>query len=150
MLNQALTMNKMIPFTLLKLGRTPLETRYVREATVFVFRDEPTWIAFWRNSSLPRLSLRASMLPRVDFTTQMVMGITAGFRPTGGYHLQIDAIEVAKDVEMERWVIHYTEQMPDRCVLTQQPTTPSLFILTAQSNAAIALQGKTLTYTYAE
>ena len=144
-------MTATIPFTVLKLGRTPLETRYIREPQVFAFRSELEWLAFWRHSSLPRLSLRMSTLPQVDFATQMVLGLTVGFRPTGGYHLHIDAIDaVSETPPMERWIIHYTEQMPDRCVLTQQPTTPSIFILTAHSTAAIELRNKTVTYTCVE
>ncbi|MGA7933648.1 MAG: protease complex subunit PrcB family protein [Kovacikia sp.] len=141
-------MNKSIPFTVLKLGRTPLEGRYVAEPKVFVFREELAWNDFWRFSCLPRLSVRSSTLPKIDFAHQMVIGLTSGFRPTGGYRLQIDAIAATENLPFEQWVIHYTEQVPDLCVVTQQPTTPTLFVMTEKSEAAIELQGQTVTYPY--
>jgi hypothetical protein len=57
-------------------------------------------------------------------------------------------IEPVQNGQGNQWVIHYSEIIPDNnCLLTQQPTTPAVFVLTEKSNVTVELKGEKITST---
>lgn len=128
-----------VKFTILKVGANPLQQGFQPQPQAFVFRNQPAWTKFWQNNPVPA--------PSVNFTREMVIAVTTGSRPTGGYSVQIDRIERSSPSPQNKgWVIHYTETTPaQNCVVIQQATTPTAFVLTQNSNALVTLQGKKTT-----
>lgn len=123
-----------IAFELLNVGATPFARRAVRSPQVLIFRDASAWSEFWGDRAAPS----------IDFARQMVIVVTAGARPTGGYRLEIDRITA---IEPSSWQLHYTETTPGRaCRVTQQPTTPAAFIVAETAPVAIELQGQTVAH----
>jgi hypothetical protein len=53
-----------------------------------VVRDSETWAALW--SRLGAVYLPPPVLPQVDFAANMVIVVTMGSRPSGGYGIVID------------------------------------------------------------
>lgn len=134
-------MSQSIQFQVLATDYTPLADRQVPAPQVLVFRDLPAWTQFWQSSTRRDLNFQPYPAPAVDFTTHMVVGVTAGSHPTGGYSLKVNQIEAVSSAAGDRWVVHYTEQTPDpQALLTQQPTTPAVLLLTPRSQAVVKLQ----------
>ena len=76
----------------------------------------------------------------------MVIALTPGSRPTGGYGVRVDHITQGRNSQQNQWIVHYTEIVPgSSCLITQQPTTPAVFVLTEKSDAAIELEGQKIT-----
>jgi hypothetical protein len=141
-------MNNSIDFELIDVGYNPLVAGFEPEPKIVIFRNQQEWNNFWRKFSFLDVNLNEQKLPvpSVDFEQKMVIGLTIGSRPTGGYSIQIDCIEQLTDSETPQWLIHYTEITPsENCPVTQQPITPNVFILTQNSNAAINLNAKNIT-----
>ncbi|WOD40810.1 protease complex subunit PrcB family protein [Nodosilinea sp. E11] len=136
-------MTSNIPFQILDFGQTPLEERFVPEPQAFVFSSTSDWKDFWQSSTVLDLNLQKPPAPSVDFQQQTIVGITSGSRTTGGYGIHIDRIE--PNLQGNRWIIHYTESVPaHNCVLTQEPTTPSVFITVKPPVPPLELQGQTI------
>ena len=141
--SQAASMSSKIPFQVLDFGQTPLEQKFVSGPQVFIFSNNLAWESFWESSTELDLTLQKPAAPRIDFEQQTVVGITAGSHATGGYDLRIDRIE--PDTQGNRWIVHYTESAPaQNCLLTQAPTTPSVFITVNPPVPTLELQGQTV------
>lgn len=94
------------------------------------------------------MNLQKRPAPDVNFDRQMVIALTPGSRPTGGFSVRIDRIEPVQNQQGNQWVIHYSEIIPaQNCLLTQQPTTPVVFVLTEKSNVTVELKGQKITST---
>src|SRR5215467_4797866 len=80
-------------------------------------RDQKEWQALWKkytsNQSPP------SPLPAVDFTTDMVVGLFAGDKTTGGYEVEINRAEL-KGTDL---YIFYVEKNPPPGGMTIQSIT---------------------------
>jgi protease stability complex PrcB-like protein len=57
----------------------------IGEARRVVIRDANTWAEFWSE-------LGAGQRPDVDFTQNVVVAVTAGQRPAGGYEIAVDRV----------------------------------------------------------
>ena len=49
---------------------------------------------------------RAFKVDKIDWDRQMVVVVTAGSKPTGGYRLEIKGLDVKGDTLTVRWVLH--------------------------------------------
>ena len=75
-----------------------------------------------------------------------MIAFTSGSHPTGGFSIKIDQIEKLVTRQGEEWMVHYTEKGPGSdWFVTQQTTTPTIFVLTEPTNAKSKMQGKTIT-----
>ena len=143
---QAPTMSKSIKFEVLNVGSSPLEESFKPKPTALVFRHKQAWTKFWASSSFLDMNLQKRPAPELNFDKQMVIALTPGSRPNGGFSVRIERIEQVLNPQGNQWVIHYTEIIPEpNCLVTQQPITPSVFILTQKSDAAIELKGQKIT-----
>ena len=76
-------------------------------------------------------------MPEVDFTTQRVMIITAGSRPSGGFALSHERTEVAGDT----LVLDVTLSVPGpSCATTQALTSPALALALPLLPAAVVVR----------
>jgi hypothetical protein len=135
-----------ISFQMLPIGRNPLSTRSISEPQLLVFRNQQEWANFWNSNASSDANPKKTVVPAVDFLDQQAIAVTLGSRPTGGFSIQIDQIEKLATSQSQEWVVRYTEKVPGAdCFVTQQTTTPTIFLLTAASDAPIRMQGKILT-----
>jgi hypothetical protein len=89
----------------------------VTKRAVYVARDVATWRRLWRQLN-PGSSPRP---PAVDFAQFMVVLVTQGQKPTGGYDITVKTIRRTRG----RLVVTVTEQAPGpHCVLPQIVTAP--------------------------
>ena len=63
----------------------------VRERKFLVIKNETDWKTLWQTHVQPNVP--AKELPRLDFDKEMVVAVFLGEKPTGGYKLEITAIE---------------------------------------------------------
>ena len=63
----------------------------VRERKFLVIKTEAEWKTLWQTHAQPQAP--AKELPRVDFDKEMVVAVFLGEKPTGGYRVEITAIE---------------------------------------------------------
>jgi hypothetical protein len=81
-----------------------------RQVTI---RDQDAWAALWQEHAAARPR------PAVDFSSEMVVGVFLGTRPTAGYGAEIVGYRGAdSDV-----VIQYRESAPPRGAITAQVLT---------------------------
>jgi len=63
----------------------------IRERKFLVIKNETEWKTVWQNHVQPNVP--AKELPRVDFEKEMIVAVFLGEKPTGGYKVEITAIE---------------------------------------------------------
>jgi len=68
--------------------------------------DEKEWEALWKKHT--SIQSPPPPLPAVDFSTEMVVGLFAGDKTTGGYDVEISKVEL-KDLDL---LIFYVEKNP--------------------------------------
>ncbi|MFT5291133.1 MAG: hypothetical protein ACI82F_003209 [Planctomycetota bacterium] len=99
----------------------------VTESLSTCIHSEERWRAFWDrhvNQYLPKPAL-----PPVDFSTDMVVVVTLGTRPTAGYGLEISALSLGGEV----LVVESLETKPAPGSLqAQMLTTPYVILRTAR------------------
>lgn len=144
---QASTMSNSVEFEVFKVGYTPLAGRFEPKPKAFIFPDNRAWTEFWQSSTRLNINGQPPAAPKVDFNRRMVIGLTSGSKPTGGFSVRINRIERVQPHQDSQWVIYYTERVPGPdCVLTQQPTTPATFVFTERADVTIELVGQKVTY----
>lgn len=86
----------------------------IGEARRMVIRDANAWAAFWSE-------LGAGERPDVDFTKNVVVAVTTGQRPAGGYEIAVDRVtQTAGELGIE-----VVERTPGpNCVTSSAPTQP--------------------------
>lgn len=88
-----------------------------------ILADGDEWASFW--AELTGLMLPEPPLPEVDFTSQRIVVLAMGERPSGGYDIGVTKIFQAADT----LGIVVVERSPDAgCVTTSQVTTPALVL----------------------
>jgi hypothetical protein len=141
--HKAPSMHSSTRFQVLDFGPTPLEERFEPKPNVFVFQDQETWGKFWQRTTRLDANLQKPPAPTVDFTHQTIIGLTTGSHATGGYSVQVDGLELSKGSEGDRWIVHYSEIVPDKnCLVTQQPSTPTVFIAMQKTLLPIEFKGQ--------
>lgn len=141
------TMNNFIDFKPIEIGYNPLTAGFQPEPKIVIFRNQQEWDKFWSGFSFLDINLNEQQfsVPPVNFEKNMVIGFTIGSRPTGGYSIRVERIEQLEN-PTPQWLLHYTEVIPGKnCIVTQQPTIPSIFILTENSQATIELEAQKIT-----
>ena len=87
----------------------------IGESRRLVIRDANAWAAFWSE-------LGTGDRPDVDFTKSVVVAVTAGQHPTGGYEIAVDQVG-QRDGELTVQVLE-TSPGPN-CVTSSSPTQPA-------------------------
>ncbi len=74
-----------------------------------VFRDASSWQSFWKNYCMVVDDKgNKTAAPDVDFSSQMLIGVFSGRKPTAGYSIAIEKIlEGTKSIQVE-----YSEKQP--------------------------------------
>jgi PrcB C-terminal len=86
----------------------------VGEARRLVIRDANAWANFWSE-------LGVGDRPAVDFTRDIVLAVTAGQRPTGGYEIAVDRVRQANG----ELTVEVVETTPGpNCITTASLTQP--------------------------
>jgi hypothetical protein len=90
-----------------------------------VIRDREAWLDLWKrvHSPDPTHGPYATMppFPEIDFSSEMLIAVTSGARPTGGYGIIVDAISQQQD-QVE---IVVRDVSPGKeCIVTQSATQP--------------------------
>jgi len=89
----------------------------IREPLQVTVRTQDAWESLWKkHTSIQR---PPSPLPEVNFTTEMVVGIFAGEKTTGGYETEITRAEL-KDSTL---YVYYVEKAPMAGGMTIQALT---------------------------
>jgi hypothetical protein len=86
---------------------------HVDEARSVVARNQDEWAAAWRAHAPAR------PLPAIDWSKEIVVGVFAGSRRTGGYRVEI----IGYRAEDGRTIVGYRETAPARGALTAQVIT---------------------------
>ena len=140
--------NNSIEFQVLDIGYSPLEQGYVSEPKAVIFQDQKAWSQFWSTSTRLDLNSQTPPAPEANFEGRMIIGMTSGTRPTGGFSVSIDRIKSVESPDGENWIMHYTEKTPDgTCILTQAITTPTIFVSTEKRDiSSVELKGEQIGY----
>lgn len=97
----------------------------IAEARRLVIRDANAWDQFWSE-------LGVGDRPDVDFTSDVVVAVAAGQRPTGGYEIAIDRVDQA-DGELS---VDVVERTPGpNCMTTASLTQPVDVVVVPAANA---------------
>ena len=105
--------------TILQMFTPPLRTidrgprSNIEDARFVTVRGQPEWSALWRTHA------PAKPLPQVDWSSEMVVGVFLGTRPTAGFGVEI----VGFREEGGRVVAGYKESPPARDAITAQMLT---------------------------
>jgi hypothetical protein len=91
----------------------------VTDAQTLVVRERAVWAALLERVSVGRAPHVTP--PAVDFGPEMVLGVFLGTRRTGGYAVEIVALELSADTLVVRW--RETAPAPG-AILTQALTAP--------------------------
>jgi hypothetical protein len=78
----------------------------IREPLQIVVRAQDEWEKLWKRHTA--IQSPPSLPPAVNFATEMVIGLFAGEKTTGGYDSEITSVEI-KDGRLE---VFYTEKAP--------------------------------------
>lgn len=91
----------------------------VQDRRRLVVRDESAWTSLWSEIIANRQPKTPA--PQVDFATEMVLAVSMGGRPTGGYSIDIDSFYEANG----RLYVVVLETSPgSSCATTQAFTAP--------------------------
>ena len=84
-----------------------------------LINDQQTWTSVWQEMTADRVPPPA--VPPIDFTTESVIIVTMGLRPTGGYGIRIEGIEEFAGT----LYVRVAEVKAGRgCLVTQATTAP--------------------------
>ncbi len=98
----------------------------------YVIRDQSEWEKLWGKTN----SIRSPrpIVPKIDFTNEMVLGVYLGQRSSGGYSIEITKL-VKKTDCLEA---HVTEGTPNRnMMVTMALTQPYHLVKTAKTDKEI-------------
>ena len=93
----------------------------VRERKFLVIKTEPEWKAVWQSHGQPLIPVKE--LPRVDFDKEMIVAVFLGEKPTGGYKVEITAMEEDQGKGQLR-VVTREGKPPVGSIATQALTQP--------------------------
>lgn len=92
----------------------------VARSQQIVARTEAEWAALWKSHA------GAQPAPTVDLSTDMVLAVFLGTRPTAGFSVEI----VGTRRDADALVIEYVEQRPGRDAIAAQVLTSPFHIVT--------------------
>ena len=107
---------------------TRSEIVVARQVTI---RDQDAWNALWQEHAAARPR------PNVDFSSEMVVGVFLGTRPTAGFATEIVGYRVV-DADV---VIQYRESAPPRGAITAQVlTSPFHLVVVPRRPGAVTFE----------
>jgi hypothetical protein len=84
-----------------------------------VIRDAPAWRQYW--TALNRPFIPAPAVPDVDFAREMIVLVSMGTRPSGGFLIRIDSAMT----DAQRILVQVTQVVPGRgCAVPAVVTRP--------------------------
>jgi hypothetical protein len=101
----------------------------ISQAKQEVIKDQPTWEKFWAKHNVAMKP--SAQLPKVDFSKEMVIAVTLGKKTSGGYSIEIMAVEPtasALKISVKR-----TSPAPGAIVITAL-TAPFHFVAVPKSD----------------
>jgi hypothetical protein len=100
-----------------------------------VIKTQANWEKLWRET-YAKITPFPNILP-IDFTKQMVIGLYAGPKSTGGHYIKVTNIhESAAKV-----IVGVKEVAPGKaCTVTQAVTTPHYLVATAKTDKPVEFQ----------
>jgi len=104
----------------------------IREPTRVVVRTSREWLVVWARHAQP---IGAVVPPPVDFSRDMVLGVFMGERQTGGYRIEITAVERTAEVVRVRYRTHEPEPA---AILTQALTQPFHLVRVPRDDAFVS------------
>jgi hypothetical protein len=90
-----------------------------------VVRDETAWQALWKEHGVTKLP------PKVDFSTDMVLGVFLGSRPQSGYGVQISRAYM----DGGSLVVEYVVRKPEPGAMTAQVVTAPYILVQVPERA---------------
>jgi protease stability complex PrcB-like protein len=93
----------------------------VRERKFLVIKNETEWKTLWHTHAQPNVPAKG--LPRVDFDKEMVVTVFLGEKPTGGYKVEVTAIEEDRGKSQLRIVLRESKP-PAGSIAIQALTQP--------------------------
>ena len=90
-----------------------------------MIRDSANWDAWW-HAHVANVT-PAPSTPKVDFASQMVLAVTMGERPTGGYAVAISDVTYGAGGDPLLVVVRETAPLKD-AIVTQALTAPYHFV----------------------
>ena len=107
----------------------------IREPLTMVVRTQGDWDTLWKRHA--SIQSPPPPAPAVDFSREMVAGVFAGEKNTGGYEVEITGVEV-KD---SRVYVRYGEKAPPSGgIVTQALTQPFHLIKLPKSDMPIVFE----------
>jgi hypothetical protein len=100
-----------------------------------VFRDAESWETFWNRYCMVITGEGEKLPPpEVDFSTQMLIGVFSGEKPSGGYSISIRRVlESSKSI-----VVEYVEKSPPPdAIVTLALTYPCQIITLPSSEKSV-------------
>jgi hypothetical protein len=98
---------------------------------VAVVNDHASWAALWAAHTASQGPV--PMLPPIDFSSRMVVGVFLGPRPNGCYAVRIEDIYTTSD----RAVVRFSERYPGLDeICTQAITTPAHIVTVSRTGLA--------------
>jgi hypothetical protein len=123
-------MREPVPFTSVAQGQQSA----IEERREVVVRSAAEWKALWKEHS------PGDPLPEVDFAKSIVVGVFAGMRNTGGYAVEITAI----DRDGENLVVSWRETKPAAgAMLSQMLTFPFHLVSTGRVAGKVDFKAST-------
>jgi len=111
------------------------------ESGGMVFRDAESWQGFWQNYC-KAITGEGKQLeaPEIDFSSQMLIGVFSGSKPTGGYGIGIQRVlEDSKKI-----VVEYVEKSPPPdAIVTMAFTYPCHIVSIPRSDKAVEFKAVT-------
>ena len=118
------------PMTMTTVARGGMSN--IMDAKDVVVRTLPEWQALWREHHGAD-----GTCPVVDFAKQMVVGVFLGARNTGGYDVEITAVERGP----QGLVVRYAERTPDRgSIVAQVITSPFHLVAVDKSDLGVTFE----------
>lgn len=97
-----------------------------------VIRSDVEWFAFWAEHAAALGRIQTP--PVVDFAYEMVVAVTLGRRPTGGYTVSVVGTEAGR----QRLYVRVAESRPKvGALVTQAETQPFHFVALPRSEATV-------------
>ena len=99
------------------------------EGTRTVIRNQATYEELWSRLHADESTTdgEGSDPPELSFDSHVVVAVVLGERPTGGYAVDIDAIQASEDGREMR--VEFTESVPGgNCAVTQALTSPYVLV----------------------
>jgi len=105
----------------------------------FVIKDDGEWVGLWKRHTSNQFP--GPPIPRVDFSSEMVVAVFAGERGSGGYQIQVDRINDLGNRLVVAVSESYPGSGPGSDSHTMGMTHPFHIVRLARSSLPVVFQG---------